>query len=165
MNRLPYSSKDRLGSQQASPRLSLLPISFVDQVLPPSKLTPSNMPAVSPASLWPTLVTTTMFLGFVGLTAIASSDSFRCRWLTSTLVGVARTVAVAVATGTMARAAAIIKRPSDSLRMASSYHLWPVSFESIAQWVPTANAVLGALGRVPDHRLRGIFPKSWRSGE
>src|SRR5713226_9115699 len=84
MNRLPYWSKDRLGSQQASPSLSLLPISFVDQVLPPSKLTPSNMPAVSPASLCPTLVTTTMFLGFVGLTAIASSDSLRCRWLTST---------------------------------------------------------------------------------
>src|SRR6266699_5575445 len=144
MNRLPYWSKDRLGSQQASPRLSLLPINFVDQVLPPSKLTPSNMPAVSPASLWPTLVTTTMFLGFVGLTAIASSDSFRCRWLTSTLVGVARTVAVAVAvaTGTMAKAAAIIKRPSDSLRMASSYHLWPASFESIAQSVPAANATL-----------------------
>src|SRR5207245_11192954 len=98
MNRLPYRSKDRLGSQQASPRLSLSPISFVDQVLPPSKLTPSNMPAVSQASLWPTLVTRTMFLGFVGLTAIAYSNSLKCRWLTSTLVGVARTVALAVAT-------------------------------------------------------------------
>src|SRR6266849_5210439 len=121
MNRLPYWSKDRLGSQQASPRLSLLPISFVDQVLPPSKLTPSNMPAFSPASLCPTLVTTTMFLGFVGLTAIASSDSLRCRWLTSTLVGVPRTVALAVATGAAAKTAAISTRPPGSLRMASSF--------------------------------------------
>ena len=55
---------------------------------PPSKLTPSNIPAVIPASTWPTLVTVTMLSGFVGLTAMASSDSFRCRWLTSTLVGV-----------------------------------------------------------------------------
>src|SRR6266566_6335276 len=108
MNRLPYWSKDRLGSQQASPRLSLLPINFVDQVLPPSKLTPSSMPAVSPASLWPTLVTTTMFLGFVGLTAIASSDSFRCRWLTSTLVGVAAAGAAAWApAGAATRATAV----------------------------------------------------------
>src|SRR6266853_4554885 len=123
MNRLPNWSKDRLGSQQASPRLSLLPISFVDQVLPPSKLTPSNMPAFSPASLCPTLVTMTMFLGFVGLTAIDSSDSLRCRWLTSTLVGVPRTVAVAVATGTAAKAATISKTPPDSLRMGSSFSL------------------------------------------
>src|SRR6266849_805833 len=146
MNRLPYSSKDRLGSQQASPRLSLMTISLVDQVLPPSKLTPSNMPAVSPASLWPTLVTTTMFLGFVGLTAIASSDSFRCRWLTSTLVGVARTVAVAVATRTMARAAAIIKRPSDSLRMASSYHLWSGELRVYCAIDSDRNAILSYSG-------------------
>src|SRR6266851_1539771 len=142
MKRLPYWSKDRLGSQQASPSLSLLPISFVDQVLPPSKLTPSNMPAVSPASLCPTLVTTTMFLGFVGLIAIASSDSLRCRWLTSTFAGVPWTVAVAVANGTAAKAAAISKRPPDSLRMASSFYMWPVSFESIARRVPTANSIL-----------------------
>src|SRR5215472_16280232 len=30
-----------------------------------------------------------MLSGLVGLTAIASSDSFRCRWLISTLAGVA----------------------------------------------------------------------------
>src|SRR5712691_5322465 len=118
MNRLPYWSKDRLESQQASPRLSELPISFVDQVLQPS-----NMPAFSPASLCPILVTTTMFLGFVGLTAIDSSDSLRCRWLTSTLVGVPRTVAVAVATGTAAKAATISKTPPDGLRMGSSFSL------------------------------------------
>src|SRR6266568_6639150 len=93
MNRFPYLSKDRLGSQQASPSGSVAPrpISFVVHVLPPSKLTPSNIPAVSPASRWPTLVTVTMLAGLVGLTAIVSSDSFRCRWLISTLAGVATT--------------------------------------------------------------------------
>src|SRR5262249_33324026 len=64
------------------------PISFVVHVFPPSKLIPSNIPAASPASPWPTLVTVTMLLGLAGLTAIASSDSFRCRWLMSTLAGV-----------------------------------------------------------------------------
>src|SRR5260370_4419854 len=90
MNRFPYRSNDRLGSQQPSPSGSPAPraISFVDHDLPPSKLTPSNIPAVSPASPWPTLVTVTMLRGLVGLTAIVSSDSFKCRWLISTLAGV-----------------------------------------------------------------------------
>src|SRR5260370_12985708 len=91
MNKFPYLSKDRLGSQHPSPSGSLPPraISFVCHVLPPSKLTPSNIPADSPASPWPTLVTVTMLSGLAGLTAIASSDSFRCRWLMSILAGVA----------------------------------------------------------------------------
>src|SRR5215469_1215177 len=91
MNRFPYWSNDRLGSQQASPSGSPAPraISLVVHVLPPSKLTPSNIPAASPASPWPTLVTVTMLSGLAGLTAIASSDSFRCRWLISMLAGVA----------------------------------------------------------------------------
>src|SRR5260221_4583380 len=90
MNKFPYLSKDRLGSQHPSPSGSLPPraISFVCHVLPPSKLTPSNIPADSPASPWPTLVTVTMLSGLAGLTAIASSDSFRCRWLMSILAGV-----------------------------------------------------------------------------
>src|SRR5260370_41462304 len=89
MNKFPYLSKDRLGSQHPSPSGSLPPraISFVCHVLPPSKLTPSNIPADSPASPWPTLVTVTMLSGLAGLTAIASSDSFRCRWLVSILAG------------------------------------------------------------------------------
>ena len=89
MNKFPWLSKDRLGSQHPSPSGSLPPraISFLIHVLPPSKLTPSNIPAVSPASAWPTLVTVTMLSGLSGLTAIASSDSFRCRWLISTLTG------------------------------------------------------------------------------
>src|SRR5215470_2094952 len=33
-----------------------------------------------------------MLSGLVGLTAMASSDSFRCRWLTSTLTGVAAAI-------------------------------------------------------------------------
>src|SRR6266851_3974750 len=112
MNRFPYRSNDRLGSQQPSPSGSPAPtaISFVAHVLPPSKLTPSNIPAVSPASPWPTLVTVTMLAGLVGLTAIVSSDSFRCRWLTSTLAGVAApgpTRATASAVGVAASAAAI----------------------------------------------------------
>src|SRR5438034_11387538 len=41
-----------------------------------------------PATGKSTLETSTMFCGFVGLTAIVSSDSFVCRWLMSTLVGV-----------------------------------------------------------------------------
>src|SRR5919109_381655 len=113
MNRFPYRSNDRLGSQQPPPSGSLPPraTSFLVHVLPPSKLTPSNIPAVSPASPWPTLVTVTMLSGLTGLTAIASSDSFRCRWLTSTLTGVtaaARSPARAVANvaGAAARAAA-----------------------------------------------------------
>src|SRR5262249_26099878 len=35
-----------------------------------------------------TFETSTMLFGFVGLTAIASSDSFVCRWLMSTFVGI-----------------------------------------------------------------------------
>src|SRR6266852_2055950 len=114
MNKFPYLSKDRLGSQHPSPSGSPGPraISFLVHVLPPSKLTPSNIPAVSPASAWPTLVTVTMLLGLTGLTAIASSDSFRCRWLTSTLTGGAaavrgdpvRCAATAVADGAARRA-------------------------------------------------------------
>src|SRR5258708_38036712 len=90
MNKSPYLSKDRLGSQHPSPSGSLPPraISFVSHVLPPSKLTPSNIPADSPASPWPTLVTVTMLSGLAGLTAIASSDSFRCRWLMAILAEV-----------------------------------------------------------------------------
>src|SRR2546430_13674063 len=83
MKRLPYLSNDRLGSQHASPRLSLSPISFWVQVVPPSKLTPSNTPAAG----WSTFVTITMFFGLVGLTATVSSDSLPSRWLTSTFVG------------------------------------------------------------------------------
>src|SRR5215831_1670055 len=108
MNRLPYWSKDRLGSQQPSPSGSPAPraISFVVHVLPPSKLTPSNIPAASPASPWPTLVTVTMFSGLVGLTAMVSSDSLKCRWLMSTLTGVAAPVwAAASAVGPAASAA------------------------------------------------------------
>src|SRR5713101_422101 len=84
MKRLPYLSNDRLGSQHASPRLSLSPISFLVQVLPPSKLTPSN----SPAARWSTFVTITMFFGLVGLTATVSSDSLVDRWLTSMFASV-----------------------------------------------------------------------------
>src|SRR5262249_48326216 len=73
-----------LGSQHASPRLSLSPISFVVHVFPPSKLTPSSIPAAGKS----TFETSTMLFGFVGLTAIASSDSFVCRWLMSTFVGI-----------------------------------------------------------------------------
>src|SRR6266568_5915526 len=84
MKRLPYLSNDKLGSQHASPRLSLSPISFLVQVAPPSKLTPSNNPAAG----WSTFVTITMLFGLVGLTATVSSDSLPGRWLTSTFVGV-----------------------------------------------------------------------------
>src|SRR5215470_14266254 len=107
MNKFPYLSKDRLGSQHPSPSGSPVPraISFVAHVLPPSKLTPSNIPAVSPASPWPTLVTVTMLSGLAGLTAIVSSDSFRCRWLMSTLTGVA--VPVSPAADAVGAAAAI----------------------------------------------------------
>jgi hypothetical protein len=130
MNKFPWLSKDRLGSQQASPSGSLppRPISFVVHVLPPSKLTPSNIPEVSPASAWPTLVTVTMLPGLAGLTAIASSDSFRCRWLTSTLAGVmvtgpvpaaasaagvgTSTAPVSIATAMIANRKRYIARPS-----------------------------------------------------
>src|SRR5437588_12843177 len=83
MKRLPYLSNDRLGSQHASPRLSLSPINFLVQVAPPSKLTPSNNPAAG----WSTFVPITMLFGLVGLTANVSSDSLPGRWLTSTFVG------------------------------------------------------------------------------
>src|SRR5260370_26946637 len=110
MNRFACRSNDGLAPQQASPAGSLppRPIGFVAQVLPPSKLTPSNIPAVSPASAWPTLVTITMLLGLAGLTAIASSDSFRCRWLTSTLAGTAGPAATRAAAGTPASVAAAV---------------------------------------------------------
>src|SRR6266487_1780409 len=108
MNKLPWLSKDRLASQQASPSGSLppRPISFVVHVLPPSKLMPSNIPEASPASACPTLVTITMLSGFAGLTATASSDSFRCRWLTSTLAGTLGDATTSAAAGTPASATA-----------------------------------------------------------
>src|SRR5436305_8851630 len=84
MKRLPYLSNDRLGSQHASPRLSSSPINFLVQVAPPSKLTPSNIPAAG----WSTLVTITMFFGLVGLTATVSSDSLPGRRLMSTFAGI-----------------------------------------------------------------------------
>src|SRR6266536_1141704 len=84
MKRLPYLSNDKLGSQHASPRLSLSPISFLVQVAPPSKLTPSNNPAAG----WSTFVTITMLFGLVGLTATVSSDSLVSRWLTSMFAGI-----------------------------------------------------------------------------
>jgi hypothetical protein len=77
----------------------LSPISFVVHVLPASKLTPSSMPAAGKS----TFETSTMFWGFVGLTAIASSDSFVCRWLMSTLVGVVGVRGWAAAAGTTIR--------------------------------------------------------------
>src|SRR5713226_4652468 len=84
MNRLPNSSKDKLGSQHAAPRLSLFPMILLVQVEPPSKLTAANMPAAGTT----TLVTITILFGLVGLTAIVSSDSLVGRWLMSIFVGV-----------------------------------------------------------------------------
>src|SRR5438046_5596584 len=94
MNRLPYSSNDKLGSQHMAPRLSLLPMILPLQVEPPSKLTASNMPAAGTT----TLLMITMLLGLVGLTATASSDSLLWSWLTSIFLGVAGGVASAGAT-------------------------------------------------------------------
>src|SRR5438874_3021426 len=84
MNSVPELSNDIVGSQQASPRLSPLPINVLAQLLPPSKLTPLNIPAAGKS----TLVMTTMLFGFVGLTAMAPSDSLWCHWLASTFVGI-----------------------------------------------------------------------------
>src|SRR6266478_798838 len=83
-NRFPSSSKDKLGSQHAAPRLSLFPMILVAQVEPPSKLTAANMPAAGTTML----VTITILFGLVGLTAIVSSDSLLGSWLTSIFVGV-----------------------------------------------------------------------------
>src|SRR5712691_3630743 len=86
MNRLPYLSKDKLGSQQADPSGSPgapVAIRRLVQVAPLSKVTPSNMPAAVP----PILVTITTLLGSVGFTATASSDSLPRRWLTLTFTG------------------------------------------------------------------------------
>src|SRR6266478_1247246 len=83
--RLPNSSKDKLGSQHAAPRLSLFAMILVAQVAPPSRLTAANIPAAGTT----TLVTITMLFGLVGLTAIVSSDSLLESWLTSMFVGVA----------------------------------------------------------------------------
>src|SRR6266542_1656100 len=47
-----------------------------------------------------------MLFGLVGLTAIVSSDSFRCRWLMSTLAGMAAAAATVPAAGVAAAAAA-----------------------------------------------------------
>src|SRR5260370_40188677 len=69
--RFPNSSKDKLGSQHAAPRLSLFAMILLAQVMPPSKLTAANIPAAGTT----TLVTITILLGLVGLTAMASSDS------------------------------------------------------------------------------------------
>src|SRR5712671_6268608 len=105
MKRFPNSSNERVGSQQASPRTSPAPrpMSLVVQVDPPSKLTASNIPALSPASRCPTFVTMTMLLGLVGLTAIASSDSLRFRWLTSIFAGPRAEPALAGTNGSHAR--------------------------------------------------------------
>src|SRR5229473_3210078 len=83
-NRLPNSSKDKLGSQHAAPRLSLFPMILLVQVEPPSKLTAANMPAAGTT----TLLTITILFGLVGLTAIVSSDSLLESWLTSMFLGV-----------------------------------------------------------------------------
>src|SRR5712672_1424101 len=83
--RLPNSSKDKLGSQHAAPRLSLFAMILVAQVAPPSRLTAANIPAAGTT----TLVTITILFGLVGLTAIVSSDSLLESWLTSMFVGVA----------------------------------------------------------------------------
>src|SRR5512140_3440211 len=53
------------------------------QVWPPSNVTPRNIPL---APSW-MLVKTTMLLGLVGLTAMASSDSWPLRMLTSMFGG------------------------------------------------------------------------------
>src|SRR5215471_4933873 len=129
MNRFPYWSKDRLGSQQPSPSGSPAPrpISFVVHVLPPSKLTPSNIPAASPASPWPTLVTVTMLSGLVGLTAIASSDSLKCRWLMSTLTGVAVPVWAAASTAGPAASAAPVTVATAKIRTRRRYMACPSS--------------------------------------
>src|SRR2546430_6932996 len=82
--RLPNSSKDKLGSQHAAPRLSLFPMILVAQLEPPSRLTAANMPAAGTT----TLVTITILFGLVGLTAIVSSDSLLESWLTSMFAGV-----------------------------------------------------------------------------
>src|SRR3989441_1822144 len=99
--RFPYLSNERLGSQHASPRLSLFPMSFVVHVCPPSKLTPSSIPAAGKS----TFETMTMFWGFVGLTAMASSDSFVCRWLMSMFGGVAGATGLPAPPGTTTREA------------------------------------------------------------
>src|SRR5260370_18882312 len=83
--RLPNSSKDKVGSQHAAPRLSLFAMILVAQVAPPSRLTAANIPAAGTT----TLVTITILFGLVGLTAIVSSDSLLESWLTSMFVGVA----------------------------------------------------------------------------
>src|SRR2546421_6146377 len=82
--RLPNSSKDKLGSQHAAPRLSLFPMILVAQLEPPSRLTAANIPAAGTT----TLVTITILFGLVGLTAIVSSDSLLESWLTSMFAGV-----------------------------------------------------------------------------
>src|SRR5712691_9802195 len=82
--RFPNSSKDKLGSQHAAPRLSLFPMILVAQVEPPSKLTAANIPAAGTTML----VTITILFGLVGLTAIVSSDSLLESLLTSMFLGV-----------------------------------------------------------------------------
>src|SRR6266481_1508 len=82
--RLPNSSKDKLGSQHAAPRLSLFAMILVAQVAPPSRLTAANIPAAGTT----TLVTITILFGLVGLTAIVSSDSLLESRLTSMFAGV-----------------------------------------------------------------------------
>src|SRR6266496_5117636 len=49
-----------------------------------------------------------MLFGFVGLTATASSDSFRCRWLTLTLVGVGAAWAAVWAVASVATVATAV---------------------------------------------------------
>src|ERR1043166_6637270 len=78
------------------------------------------------------LVTTTMLLGFVGLIAIASSDSLRGRWLTSTFVGTP--LAAAAPVGASASKPTRIKKTGAlSRRMPITPLLrWPRQAESIA---------------------------------
>src|SRR6266480_1479665 len=76
-------------------------MSFLVHVCPPSKLTPSSIPAAGKS----TFETMTMFWGFVGLTAMASSDSFVCRWVMSMFGGVAGATGLPVPAGTTTREA------------------------------------------------------------
>ncbi len=109
---------------------------LVCQVWPPSKLTASNIPDVIPASVWPMFVTITMLFGFVGLTAMDSSDSLSGRWLTSTFVGtgvrptdvrVAWRAPAVVAASETSRATIDGTTSSDLRRMAfGSLHSFPV---------------------------------------
>src|SRR5439155_27346688 len=83
IHRLPNESHASCWSQQISPSWSPAPMICLVQVRPPSNETPSNNPTT------PTGRTdiATMFEGFVGLTAMASSASFPARALTLMFAG------------------------------------------------------------------------------